>query len=253
MSTHFLSDTSVLLGRSLRHITRSMDTIITTAITPIALMLLFVYVFGGAIRTGTDHYINYLLPGIMLIAIASGIAYTAFRLFTDMKGGIFERFHSMPIPRSSVLWAHVLTSLVSNALSLVIIVLVALAMGFRTSAGPLAWLAVAGILALFTLALTWIAIIAGLSAKSVDGAGGFSYPLIFLPFISSAFVPTNTMPGPVRAFAENQPVTSIVDTSQNLFAQRPVGTEIWVALAWCLGILVVAYVFAMASYRRKIS
>jgi ABC-2 type transport system permease protein len=253
MSTHFLSDTSVLLGRSLRHITRSMDTIITTAITPIALMLLFVYVFGGAIRTGTDHYINYLLPGIMLIAIASGIAYTAFRLFTDMKGGIFERFHSMPIPRSSVLWAHVLTSLVSNALSLVIIVLVALAMGFRTSAGPLAWLAVAGILALFTLALTWIAIIAGLSAKSVDGAGGFSYPLIFLPFISSAFVPTNTMPGPVRAFAENQPVTSIVDTIQNLFAQRPVGTEIWVALAWCLGILVVAYVFAMASYRRKIS
>jgi ABC-2 type transport system permease protein len=253
MSKHFFGDTAVLLGRSMRHITRSPDTIITTVITPIALMLLFVYVFGGAIRTDTDNYVNYLLPGIMLIAIASGIAYTAVRLFTDMKSGIFERFQSMPIGRSSVLWAHVLTSLVSNGLSLVIIVLVAVVMGFRTSASPLAWLAVAGILALFTLALTWIAVIAGLSAKSVDGASGFSYALIFLPFISSAFVPTDTMPGPVRVFAENQPVTSIVNTIQDLFAQRPVGSDIWIALAWCLGILVLAYVFAMAAYRRKIT
>ncbi|MGO4586174.1 ABC transporter permease [Arthrobacter sp. 2RAF6] len=253
MSTHFFGDTAVLLGRSMRHIFRSADTIITTAITPIALMLLFVYVFGGAIKTGTENYVNYLLPGIMLIAIASGIAYTAVRLFTDMKSGIFERFHSMPIARSSVLWAHVLTSLVANGLSLVIIVAVALLMGFRTSASLLSWLAVIGILALFTLALTWLAIIAGLTAKSVDGAGGFSYPLIFLPFISSAFVPTATMPGPVRAFAENQPVTSIVNTIQDLFEQRPIGSDIWVALAWCLGILVLAYFFATAAYRRRIS
>lgn len=253
MNTHFFADTSVLLGRSMRHIFRSVDTIITTAITPIALMLLFVYVFGGAIRTDTENYVNYLLPGIMLIAIASGIAYTAVRLFTDMQSGIFERFQSMPIARSSVLWAHVLTSLAANGLSLVIIVLVALLMGFRSSANILDWLAVAGILALFTLALTWIAIIAGLSAKSVDGAGGFSYPLIFLPFISSAFVPTETMPGPVRWFAENQPVTSIVNTIQDLFAQRPVGGDIWVALAWCLGILVVSYAFATAAYKRQIA
>ena len=253
MSTHFFGDTAVLTGRSIRHITRSLDTIITTAITPIALMLLFVYVFGGAIKTGTDNYVNYLLPGIMLIAIASGIAYTALRLFTDLQSGIFERFHSMPISRSSVLWAHVLTSLASNGLTVVIIVLVALAMGFRTSASLLAWLAVAGILALFTLALTWLAVIAGLSAKSMDGATGFSYVLILLPFISSAFVPTDTMPGPVRVFAENQPVTSIVNTIQDLFAQQPVGNDIWIALAWCLGILVLAYVFAMAAYRRKIA
>jgi ABC-2 type transport system permease protein len=253
MSNYFFGDTAVLTGRSMRHITRSPDTIITTVITPIALMLLFVYVFGGAIKTDTDNYVNYLLPGIMLIAIASGIAYTAVRLFTDLKSGIFERFQSMPIGRPSVLWAHVLTSLVSNGLSLVIIVLVAVVMGFRTSASPLAWLAVAGILALFTLALTWIAVIAGLSAKSVDGASGFSYALIFLPFISSAFVPTDTMPGPVRVFAENQPVTSIVNTIQDLFAQRPVGSDIWIALAWCLGILVLAYVLAMAAYRRKIT
>jgi len=253
MTSHFFADTGALLGRSMRHITRSADTIITTAVTPIALLLLFVFVFGGAIDTGTDAYVDYLLPGILLIAIASGIAYTAMRLFTDLQSGIFERFHSMPISRSSVLWAHVVTSLVSNGITVVIIVVVGLLLGFRTSAGVLAWLAVAGILALFTLALTWLAVIAGLSAKTVDGATAFSYPLIFLPFISSAFVPTETMPGPVRAFAENQPVTSIVTTIQNLFAGRPVGTDIWVALAWCVGILVVAYLFAMAAYRRKVA
>ena len=253
MNTAFLSNTSVMLGRSLRHVTRSMDTIITVMVMPIALMLLFVYVLGGAIRAGTDNYVNYLLPGILLIAIASGISYTGFRLFTDLQSGIFERFHSMPIARSSVLWGHVLTSLVSNAITVAVIVLVALLMGFRSSAGVVAWLAVAGILGLFTLALTWIAVIAGLSANSVDGAAAFSYPIIFLPFISSAFVPTATMPGPVRAFAEHQPVTSIVNSIRALFAQQPVGNDIWVALAWCVGIIVVAYAFAMVVYRRKIA
>jgi len=251
--SHFLSDTVTLTGRSLKHILRSPDTIITTAVMPIAFLLLFVFVFGGAIDTGTESYVNYLLPGILLITVASGIAYTAYRLFLDMQSGIFERFQSMPIARSSVLWAHVLTSLVANVISLVVVVLAALLMGFRSSAGVGVWLAVAGILVLFTLALTWIAVIAGLSAKTVDGASAFSYPLIFLPFISSAFVPTETMPGPVRFFAENQPVTSIVDAIRNLFAERPVGTDIWIALAWCAAILLVAYVFAMAAYRRKIS
>jgi ABC-2 type transport system permease protein len=253
MTRHFLGDTAVLLQRSLRHITRSPDTIITTTIMPIAFMLLFVYVFGGAIRSGSGSYVNYLLPGILLITIASGISYTAFRLFTDMQSGIVERFQSMPIARSSVLWAHVLTSLVANLISLVVVVLVAVGMGFRSSAGVLAWLAIAGILVLFTLALTWIAVIPGLTAKSIDGASAFSYPLIFLPFISSAFVPTRTMPGPVRAFADNQPVTSIVNTIRDLFTQQPVGTGIWTALAWCLGILVVAYVLARATYHRKIA
>lgn len=248
---HFFSDMGVMLGRSMRHIFRSIDTIITVTIMPIALMLLFVYVFGGAIQTGTDNYVNYLLPGILLIAIANGISYTAFRLFMDMQRGILERFHSMPIARSTVLWGHVLTSLVSNAISVVVIILVALIMGFRSSAGALSWLAVAGILALFTLALTWIAAIVGLSAKSVDGASAFSYPLIFLPFISSAFVPTESMPSVVRAFAENQPVTSIVEAIRSLLAGQPVGNDIWVALAWCLGILIVAYIFAMQTYKRK--
>src|ERR671923_1077492 len=136
-TTHFFGDTAVLLGRSLRHITRSLDTIITTAIMPIAFMLLFVYVFGGAINSGSDSYVNYLLPGILLITVASGIAYTAFRLFMDMKGGIFERFQSMPIARSSVLWGHVLTSVVANAISVIVIIGVGLVMGFRSSAGVL--------------------------------------------------------------------------------------------------------------------
>jgi ABC-2 type transport system permease protein len=253
VTTHFFGDTAVLLGRSMRHVTRSPDTIITTAVMPIALLLLFVYVFGGAIKHGSDTYVTYLLPGILLITIASGISYTALRLFTDVHGGIFQRFQSMPIARSSVLWAHVLTSLVANVISLVAVVGVALLMGFRSGAGAPAWLAVAGILFLFTLALTWVAVIPGLTAKSADGAGAFSYPLIFLPFISSAFVPTGTMPGPVRAFAEHQPVTSIVNAIRDLLTQQPAGTGIWTALAWCAGILVAAYLLASISYRRRIS
>ena len=171
MTTHVLGDTGVLTARSLRHILRSPDTILTTAVTPIALLLLFVDVLGGAISTGSGtSYIDYMLPGILLITIASGIAYTAYRLFLDLQGGIFERFRSMPIARSSVLWAHVLTSLAANLASVAVVIGVALLMGFRSGASMGAWLAVAGLLVLVTLALTWLAVIAGLSAKTVDGA-----------------------------------------------------------------------------------
>jgi ABC-2 type transport system permease protein len=254
MTSHVLADTGTLTARSLRHILRSPDTIVTTAVTPVALMLLFVYVLGGAITTGSDEsYVNYMLPGILLITIASGIAYTAYRLFLDLQGGIFERFQSMPIARSSVLWAHVFTSLAANMAAIAIVIGIALIMGFRTGASVGAWLAVAGILILFTLALTWVAVIAGLSAKTVDGASAFSYLFIFLPFVSSAFVPTGSMPGPVAWFAENQPVTAIVNSLRALFAQQPVGSDIWIALAWLVGILLVAYAAAIAIYRRKIS
>jgi ABC-2 type transport system permease protein len=252
MTAHALADTRALTGRSLRHILRSPDTIITTAVTPIALMLLFVYVLGGAIKTGVDGpYVNYLLPGIVLITIASGIAYTSYRLFLDLQGGIFDRFQSMPVARASVLWAHVMTSLVANLVSVALVVGVALIMGFRSGASVGAWLVIAGILILFTLALTWLAVIAGLSAKSVDGASAFSYPLILLPFISSAFVPTDSMPTPVAWFAEHQPVTSIVNTIRALCAQQPVGNGIWVALGWLIGVLVVSNALALVIYRRK--
>lgn len=253
MTTHVIADTATLTGRSLRHILRSPDTIITTAITPVALMLLFVFVFGGAIDSGarTGSYIDYLLPGILLITIASGIAYTSYRLFLDLEGGIFERFQSMPIARSAGLWAHVLTSLVANLVSVVLVLGVALLLGFRSSAGAPAWLAVTGILVLFILALTWVAVIAGLAAKTVDGASAFSYPLIFLPFISSAFVPTTSMPAPVAWFAENQPVTPIVDSIRALLTGQPVAADLRIALAWLVGVLLVAYAAAMAIYRRR--
>ncbi|MNJ97490.1 Daunorubicin/doxorubicin resistance ABC transporter permease protein DrrB [compost metagenome] len=250
-TNYFFRDMGVMLGRSMRHVFRSMDTIVTVAIMPVALMLLFVYVLGGAIESGTDNYVNYLLPGILLIAIANSIGYTCFRLFNDVQRGIFERFHSMPISRSAALWGHVLTSLLSNVISIIVIVLVALIMGFRSPAGVLSWLAVGGILTLFTLALTWIAVIAGLSAKSVDGAVAIAYPIHFLPLISSAFVPTSSMPAGVRAFAENQPVTSIVETIRALLSDQPVGNEIWIALSWCVGITVVAYFFAMRVYKKR--
>ena len=233
------SKTGVLLGRLMRNIMRSPDTIITVAITPIMMMLLFVYVFGGAIKTGTENYVNYLLPGILLMAIASGVAYTSVRLFTDVKSGLMARFITMPM-RSSILWAHVLTSLVANVLTIVVVILVALLMGFRSSANILDWLAVAGILGMFTLALTWLAIIPGLKARSMEGATAYSYPLVFLPFISSAFVPTETMPKIVRVFAENQPVTSIVNAIRSLY-EGTVGNDIWIALAWCVGIMVISY------------
>jgi ABC-2 type transport system permease protein len=253
MNKHLLRDTNALLGRSLRHILRSPDTIVTTAITPIVMMLMFVYVFGGAIDTGGGRYVNYLLPGILLITVVSGVAYTALRLFTDVSGGIFERFQSMPIARSAVLWGHVLTSLIANLISLVLVVVVALAIGFRSGAGVVAWLEVLGIIVLFTLALTWLAVSAGLVAKSPDGAGAFAYPLLFLPFVSSAFVPTTGMPGPVEWFAEHQPVTSIVNTLRNLYADQPLGNDLWTALAWCVGLLVVAYALALRTYHRKLA
>jgi ABC-2 type transport system permease protein len=252
IKNYFFMDMSVMLGRSMRHILRSMDTIITVTIMPITMMLLFTYVFGGAIQTGTANYVNYLLPGILLIAIASGISYTAYRLFIDMQRGILERFHSMPIARSAVLWGHVLTSLVSNAISVIVIILVALIIGFRSPAGIMSWFGVAGILTLFTLSLTWIAVIGGLSAKSVDGVSAFSYPLVFLPFISSAFAPTSSMPLVVRTFAENQPMTSIVEAIRSLLSGQPAGNDIWIALAWCVGIMFVAYVFAMRTYKKRL-
>lgn len=246
--------TRILFGRLMKHILRSPDTIITVAITPIGIMLMFVYVFGGAIGKSLPdgvNYVNYQLPGILLMAIASGMAYTAFRMFGDKQKGIFSRFHSMPISRSSALWAHVLVSLVSNMLTAVVIFLAALLMGFRSSAGIWNWLSVAGILALFTLALTWVAVIPGLTAKSAEGASVFSYPLIFLPMLSSAFIPTETMPAAVRWFAENQPVTSIVETIRALLNAQSTKSEIWVALAWCTGIMAVAWFFAMRVYKRK--
>lgn len=255
MIRHAVSDTAVLTGRSLRQILRSPDTVITTAITPLIMMLLFVYVFGGAIDTGAGvgapGYVTYLLPGLLLITVATGVTYTAVRMFQDRKSGILERFRSMPLHRSAVLWAHVLTSLVANLVSVLLVLAVALLIGFRSQADLLQWFVVGGLLAVFTLALTWTAVLAGVTGTSVEGASAFAYPLIFLPFLSSAFVPTATMPAGLRWFAEHQPTTALIDALRALLAGRSAGSDLWIALAWCLGALLVAQVLAVAVYRRR--
>jgi ABC-2 type transport system permease protein len=251
VTTHLFGDTAVLTGRSLRHITRSPDTIITTTIMPIAFMLLFVYVFGGAISKGSDSYVDYLLPGILLITIASGISYTAFRLFTDMQSGIFERFQSMPIARSSVLWAHVLTSLVANQISLVLVVLVALLMGFRSGAGVLA-----------RGRRHPDPVHPGVdvdrrhprSHREVRGRRERVRLPADLPAVHQLGIRAHRHHARTGArLREYQPVTVIVNAIRDLFTQQPVGTDIWIALAWCVGFLIVAYSFAMATYRRRIS
>lgn len=246
-----ISDSIVMTGRVLRYTTRSVDTIITVVAMPTMLMLLFVYVFGGAIHTDSAKYIDYIVPGIILMCIASAVAYTAFRLNNDITKGIFERFHSMPVAKSSILAGHVLTSVVFNAISVVLILLFALVLGFRSEAGILGWLAISGILLLCTLALTWIAVMFGLLAKSAEGASVWSYVLLVLLFISSGFVPTDTMPHGLRLFAENQPMTPIIEAIRSLMLRQPAGRNVLTAVLWCVGLLIVSYLVAMRIYRRK--
>jgi len=245
------SDAAVMSGRMMRHIFRSIDTLITVIAMPIMMMLLFVYVFGGSISTGSVDYINYVVPGIVLFCIASGVAYTALRLNNDVTKGIFERFHSMPISKSSILGGHVLTSVVFNAFSTVLILLFAVVIGFRPAAGFPGWLLVTGILLLFTFSMTWIAVLFGLMANSYEGAGVFSYILLLLLFISSAFAPTGSMPGIVRTFAENQPMTPIIETVRSLMLNEPAGNNALTAVLWCAGILIVSYTAAMLIYKRR--
>jgi ABC-2 type transport system permease protein len=246
-----LSDTQVMVGRRLRHSFRSVDTIITVVAMPVAIMLMFVYVLGGAVNTGSGTYINYIVPAIILMTISSGVAYTAVGLNMDITSGFFDRFRAMPIAESSILTGHVVKSVVFSSVSCLVVIIVALIMGFRTSAGVGAVLSIIGIFLLYTIATTWMAVMFGLMAKTVEGAGIFAYPLIFLPFISSGFAPTKTMPGPVRVFAENQPVTHIINAVRALLDGRPVGNDILIAAIWCLALLVAAYFASMYIYKNK--
>lgn len=245
------SDSVTMSTRCMRQSFRSVDTIMTVVATPVIMMLMFVYVFGGAVNTGSISYIDYVLPGVILMCILSGVAYTAYRLNIDIKKGIIDRFRSMPIAKSSILGGHVLTSVVFNIFSVAIIILFALLMGFRSDAGILQWFAAIGIVLLFTLAVTWISIVFGLLAGSGESAGVFSYILLFMVFISSAFTPTDTMSGIVRAFAQNQPMTPIIESLRALLMGEPVGKNALTAVLWCTGILVVSYIAAMQIYKRK--
>lgn len=246
-----IRDTQTMVGRRLRHSFRSVDTIITVVATPVAIMLMFVYVFGGAMNTGSVKYIDYILPAIILMTISSGVAYTAVGLNMDITSGFFDRFRAMPIAESSILTGHVVTSVVFSAVSCLVVIAVALVMGFRTVAGVADGLLIVGIFLLYTVATTWMAVMFGLMAKTAEGAGIFAYPLIFLPFVSSGFAPTKTMPGPMRVFAENQPVTHIINAVRSLLAGQPVGNDAWIAAAWCVALLVAAYFASMYIYKNK--
>jgi len=249
-----LRDTWTMARRSLRHILRSPDTVITVVMMPIALLLLFVYVFGGALGQQTHglSYVNFLTPGIIIMTVISGIAYAAFRLSNDIQKGIINRFRTMPVAPSSILGGQAASSTLSNLFSSLLVLLVAFAIGFRSHANVLMWLTFAGLVALFTLATTWMAIFFGLAAKSAEGAGSFSYILMLLIFISPSFVPTASMTPALRAFAGNQPLTPIVETMRSLLTYGTPGPKIWLALVWCLAILIVFYLLSLRLYRNRI-
>jgi len=239
--------------RSLRHIVRSPDTIITVVLTPIALLLMFVYVLGGALgqQTGSVKYIDFITPGIIILTVISGIAYAAFRLNADLQKGIINRFRTMPVAPSSILGGQAMSSTLSNLFSSVLVLAAAFAAGFRTSAGLAEWLLFAGLLTLFTLATTWMAMYFGLQAKSAEGAGSFSYILMLLIFLSPSFVPTSSMTPVLRSFARNQPFTPIIETMRSLLTNGTAGDKAWLAIAWCVGILVIMYVLAIRQYKKK--
>lgn len=247
-----LHDTFVMAKRSLHHTVKSPDTIVTVVASPIAILLLFVYVFGGMFNSGGPvSYVNFITPGIAIMAVANGIAYAAFRLNNDLMKGIVNRFKTMPISPSSILNGHVVSSVVSNLFSVALVIGVAFLAGFRSDASVVDWLAFTGLIALFTLATSWLAMVFGLLAKTGEGAGAFAYAFLLLLFVSSAFVPTDSMSSGVRAFAENQPMTPIVEALRSLLTNGTAGGNAGAAVAWCAGMLVVAYVAALWIYKRK--
>jgi ABC-2 type transport system permease protein len=229
----------VMAARAVRLSARNIEALITALMLPVMLMLMFVYLFGGAIRIGGE-YVDYVVPGVILLCAGFGSATTAVTLSHDMTGGIVERFRAMDVGAVAVLGGHVVASVVRNLASTVVVFGVALAIGFRPSASVGDWLAVAGVLLAFVVALSWMAAAIGLVARSPEGANGFTFVVMFLPYASSAFVPVATMPAWIRGFAEHQPVTPVVETLRGLLLGTPPGASAWQALAWCAGILVVS-------------
>jgi ABC-2 type transport system permease protein len=245
-----LTDAVTMSGRSLRMARRNVDVLLTSLLLPVLIMLLFVYLFGGAIETGT-RYVTYVVPGVVLLSAGFGAATTAVSVTTDLTGGIIDRFRSLDVAGASVLAGHVAASVVRNIASTVLVFAVAYAIGFRPSAGPLDWLAVAGILVVFIVAISWLSAAFGLLARSPEAAGGFSFLVMFLPYPSSAFVPVETMPGWLHGFANNQPVTPVIETLRGLLLDTPVGASPWKALAWSLAILVAAVAASGVLFRRR--
>jgi ABC-2 type transport system permease protein len=247
-----MSDSLTMVGRSLRLTIRTPDALLTSLLLPVMLMLLFVYLFGGAIQTGTE-YVTYVVPGVLLLCAGFGASLTAVSVSHDMTGGIVDRFRSLDVAGAAVLAGHVAASMARNLASTVLVFGVAFLIGFRPTAGPLDWLAAGGILLAFMLAISWLSAAIGLLARSPEAAGGFTFLMAFLPYPSSAFVPIDTMPAWLHGFAEHQPVTPVIETLRGLLLGTPVGTSPWLALAWCGAILVASVALTGVLFRRRTS
>jgi ABC-2 type transport system permease protein len=235
-------------ARVMKQLIRSLDTVVTVLLMPVAMLLAMTYVFGGAMNLGGVATTDYMLPGVILMCVLSGVAYTAYRLHVDVQKGIFERFRSMPIAKSSILGGHVLTSIISNAVSVLAIILIGLLIGFRPEADLLGWLLAALLMLLFIAAMTWISVFFGLITKSVETVGVFSYLLIGLTFTSSSFVPLDTMPPALAAFARYQPMTPIADSMRLVLLGEPAGESLIGALAWCLAITAIFWLMSVRAY-----
>ncbi|MFI7354354.1 ABC transporter permease [Streptomyces avidinii] len=239
-----------LAGRSLRISSRRPDALIAALMLPVMLMLIFVYFFGGAIDTGTT-YVTYVVPGAMLLCAGFGAASTAVSVSEDMTNGVIDRFRSLDIGAVPILAGHVAASVVRNLISTTLVLAVALAIGFRPQAGPAAFLAAAGLLLAYITAISWLAAVLGLLAKSPEAAGGFTFLMMFLPYPSSAFVPIETMPGWLHGFADHQPLTPVIESLRALLLAQPAGDAPWIALTWCAGITAVAVALAGALFRNR--
>lgn len=247
---NILTTNAVFVGRSIRHTMRNVDALIMAMVLPVTLMLLFVFVFGGAIEPGGD-YVNYVVPGIILLCAGFGAASTAVDVAGDMTNGIIDRFRTMPIQGSAVLTGHVVASLVRNLLATGVVIVVALLVGFQPTANPLEWLVAIAIVALYILAITALFVAIGLAARSAEAANGFGFILLFLPYLSSAFVPTSTMPSWLQWISENQPITPVIETIRSLLTGTEMGNSGILALGWCVLIIVIAAVWGATLFRRK--
>jgi ABC-2 type transport system permease protein len=244
------SDALTMMDRSIRLSRRNVDTLFISVLLPLLMMSLFVYVFGGAIDTGTQ-YINYVVPGILLLTTGYGAASTAMAVADDMNSGMIDRLRSLPIRSFAVLAGHVTASVARNALSTAIVILAALAMGFRPTAGLVDWLAAIGLLLLYVIALSWLAAALGVIAKTVESASALSFFMLFLPYLSSAFVRTDTMPGFLQPISKHQPITPVIESVRSFLTGTTLGSNGWIALAWCAGLLVFSIGLATVLYRRR--
>jgi ABC-2 type transport system permease protein len=245
-----LIDSRTMLRRNLKHIVRNPVMIFNAALMPVVLMLLLVYVFGSAFNVG-EHYVEYATPGLIVLAISYGLAGTAVSVNSDMTKGIINRFKVMNVSRSAVLTGHVVTTMLTSAVAIAVIIGMAFALGFRSAASPVDWLGAIGIAAAAAFAAAWLTVALGMAAKTPESAGMTVVPLLLLPFVSSAVVPAAKMGQGIRQFAEYQPFTPIIESLRGLLAGTPSGGYAAAALAWCAGIALVGYLWSRATFSQR--